>query len=159
MSKKVRFIAAVLVSLLPFNLLRCAFYRWFFGYSIRNARVGFATVISVRKASMEGCTLGRFNKFIGPMNVSISHGADIESHNTFDCGEWTADAQHIDRYDRTLILEAGSRITNYHFFDVAGRFFLGEGSWIAGRGSQFWTHGVNVSDRNVSIGRNSYIGS
>ena len=159
MSKKIRIVAAVLVSLLPFSLLRCAFYKWLFGYSIKNAKIGFATVISVRKVSMEGCTIGRFNKFLGPMHVSIGLGADIETHNTFDCGEWAADARHIDRYARTLILEADSRITNHHFFDVAGRFFLGEGSWIAGRGSQFWTHGVNVPDRNVSIGRSCYIGS
>ena len=36
---------------------------------------------------------------------------------------------------------------------------MGQGSWIAGRDSQFWTHGVNVTDRNIRIGRNSYIGS
>jgi acetyltransferase-like isoleucine patch superfamily enzyme len=159
MSKNIRLVAAVLVSLLPFSSLRCAFYKWLFGYSIKNAKIGFATVISVRKVSMEGCTIGRFNKFLGPMQVSIGPGADVETHNTFDCGDWAADAQHADRYDRTLILEADTRITNHHVFDVAGRFSLGQGSWIAGHGSQFWTHGVNVTDRNVSIGKNCYIGS
>ena len=99
------------------------------------------------------------NKFLGPMHISIGLGANIETHNTFDCGDWAADAQHADRYERTLILEADARITNHHVFDVAGRFSLGQGSWIAGRGSQFWTHGVNVTDRNVSIGKNCYIGS
>ena len=159
MSRTIRLIVAVLVSVLPSSSLRCAFYKALFGYSIKNAKIGFATVISVRTASVEGCTIGRFNRFLGPMHISIGPGADIETHNTFDCGEWAADAQHIDRYDRTLILEADSRITNHHFFDVAGRFFLGQGSWIAGRGSQFWTHGVNVADRNVSIGSGCYIGS
>jgi acetyltransferase-like isoleucine patch superfamily enzyme len=159
MSKKIRLASAVLVSLLPFNSLRCACYALFFGYSIKNTRIGFATVISVRKVSMEGCVIGRFNKFLGPMNISIGLGANIETHNTFDCGDWASDFDHGDRYERTLILEAGTRITNHHMFDVAGRFFLGQGSWIAGRGSQFWTHGVNVTDRNISIGKNCYIGS
>jgi acetyltransferase-like isoleucine patch superfamily enzyme len=159
MSGKLRLAVVILVSVLPFSLVRCAFYKWLFGYSIKGARIGFATLICAREVNLEGCTIGRFNKFLGPMRISIGPGADIETHNTFDCGEWAADAQHADRYERTLILEANTRITSHHVFDVAGRFFLGQGSWIAGRGSQFWTHGVDVSDRNVSIGRSCYVGS
>jgi acetyltransferase-like isoleucine patch superfamily enzyme len=159
MRNRIRLAAAVLISVLPFSALRCALYRWLFGYSISNARIGFATVILAREVNLNGCTIGRFNKFLGPMRISIGSGADIETHNIFDCGEWTADELHADRYERTLIIEPETRITNQHFFDVAGRFFLGQGSWIAGRGSQFWTHGVNVADRNVSIGRSCYIGS
>ena len=159
MKRKLRLAMAVIVSALPSSALRCAFYRWFFGYSINGAKICFGTVICVREAHLDGCTIGRFNKFLGPMYVSIGPRTDIETHNTFDCGDWAADAQHIDHYERTLIMEADVRITNHHFFDLAGRLFLGQGSWIAGRDSQFWTHGVNVTDRNIRIGRNSYIGS
>jgi acetyltransferase-like isoleucine patch superfamily enzyme len=159
MDRNLRLTVGVLVSLLPFSVLRCAFYKWLLGYSIKDSRIGFATVIYATEVELDGCTIGRFNKFIGPMRISIGRGASIETHNTFDCGEWAADAQHADRYERTLILEADTRVTSHHVFDVAGRFFLGQGSWIAGRGSQFWTHGVNVSDRNVSIGNRCYVGS
>lgn len=159
MKEKLRLAIAVVISALPLNALRCACYRWFLGYAIQNTTIGFGTIICVREAHVDSCTIGRFNKFLGPMHISIGPRTDIESHNTFDCGKWAADAQHIERYERALIIEADARITNHHFFDVAGRFFLGEGSWIAGRGSQFWTHGVNVTDRNIFIGRNSYIGS
>ena len=159
MKKKLRLAIAVLVSVLPSSTLRCAFYRWIYGYALDGAQIGFGTIICVREARLNGCKLGRFNKFLGPMSVSIGSHADIESHNTFDCGDWAADAQHADRYERSLIIESEARITNRHFFDIAGKFFLGQGSWIAGRDSQFWTHGVNVADRNISIGRNSYIGS
>ena len=50
-------------------------------------------------------------------------------------------------------------ITSGHFIDAVGGFLLGAGSWIAGRGSQFWTHGADASDRHVSIGARCYIGS
>lgn len=156
---KVRIIIAMLISLLPASSLRCMFYRIFLGYSIRCSKIGFATVIATRRATLDNCSIGRFNRFLGPMQISIGAGADIESHNVFDCGEWTADPKHIDHYDRNLIIGADTRITNHHFFDVAGKFVLGQGSWIAGRGSQFWTHGVNVADRNISIGERCYIGS
>ncbi len=156
---RIRIVFATLISFLPASSLRCMFYRIVFGYSIRGSKIGFATVIATRAATLDNCSIGRFNRFLGPMNISVGAGADIESHNVFECGEWAADAKHADRYERTLIIGADTRITNHHFFDVAGRFVLGQGSWIAGRGSQFWTHGVNVADRNISIGRRCYIGS
>lgn len=154
-----RLAVAILISGLPLNALRCLLYKCLLGYATDGAKIGFGTVINVREAFLEGCTIGRFNKFLGPMKVSIGLRANIESHNTFDCGDWAADARHCDHYARTLTIEPSARITNYHFFDLAGQFVLGQGSWIAGRGSQFWTHGVNVSNRNIHIGKSCYIGS
>ncbi len=159
MSRKLRLALAVAISFLPTSTLRCACYRLFFGYSISNSVIGLGTVIVVQELTLQGCKIGRFNRFLGPMRVSVGPSADIETHNIFDCGEWTADAKHADLYDRRLIVEANARITNHHFFDVAGCFHLGQGSWIAGRGSQFWTHGVNVTDRNIYIRNHCYIGS
>ena len=159
MNRRLGVVLAVAISFLPISALRCACYRLFFGYSITNAVIGLGTVIVVKEVILQGCQIGRFNRFLGPMRVSVGPSANIETHNIFDCGDWAGDAQHADHYDRTLIIEADARITNHHFFDVAGCFHLGQGSWIAGRGSQFWTHGVNVSDRNIDIGKNSYIGS
>ena len=50
-------------------------------------------------------------------------------------------------------------ITSNHYFDVAGTFVLGNNSWIAGIGSQFWTHGAGVQERNITIGERCYLGS
>jgi acetyltransferase-like isoleucine patch superfamily enzyme len=36
---------------------------------------------------------------------------------------------------------------------------LGRESWIAGCGSQFWTHGISVMDRDIVIGEECYIAS
>jgi len=159
MNRKAGLVAATIISMLPSNALRCALYRLIFGYSIKNSRIGIGTVILVSTAKFDQCSIGHFNRFLGPMSVSVGLRADIESHNVFDCGDWAADARHADCYDRTLTIGEDAFITNHHFFDIAGKLSVGAGTWIAGRGSQFWTHGVNVTDRNISIGETCYIGS
>jgi acetyltransferase-like isoleucine patch superfamily enzyme len=159
MKRKTGLAVALLISLMPFSALRCSLYRLVFGYTIRKSSIGLGTVIHTSRAVLDHCTIGRFNRFLGPMSVSIGAGSTIESHNVFDCGDWAADDNHAARYARTLLIGSDTLITNHHFFDVAGSLSIGDGTWIAGRGSQFWTHGVNVEDRNVSIGSQCYIGS
>lgn len=149
----------MILSVLPSNFLRTLLYRLCFGYSVVGAQIGFGTVIVVAQADLDHCVIGRFNRFVGPIRVSIGSGASIETHNTFDCGDWAADDEYEYPYARELTVAENTRITNYHFFDMAGRFVLGRGSWIAGRGSQFWTHGVGATDRDISIGEHCYIGS
>ncbi|MFZ5909647.1 MAG: acyltransferase [Chloroflexota bacterium] len=155
---KVKLVLAVLVSTLPFNALRLLGYR-LLGYKI-SGRIGFGTVIAVSEARIENCKIGMFNLFIGPMKVEIGRNARIENRNTFSCGFWTAQEQYRDRrYARSLQVGANTLITSGHYFDVAGSFAVGDRSWIAGVGSQFWTHGAGVSDRDIQIGRDCYIGS
>jgi len=58
-----------------------------------------------------------------------------------------------------LILAENTLIADAHFFDIAEKLCLGKGSWVAGRDSQFWTHGAGARDRNIEIGEHCYIGS
>ncbi|MFZ5818813.1 MAG: acyltransferase [Chloroflexota bacterium] len=155
---KVKLVLAVLVSIMPFNALRLLGYR-LLGYKI-SGRIGFGTVIAVSEARIENCKIGVFNLFIGPMKVEIGRNARIENRNTFSCGFWAIQEQYrYRRYARSLQVGVNTLITSGHYFDVAGSFVLEEGSWIAGVGSQFWTHGAGATDRNIQIGRDCYIGS
>jgi acetyltransferase-like isoleucine patch superfamily enzyme len=155
---KVKLVLAALISIVPINALRVLAYR-ILGYKI-SGHIGFGTVIAVSEAHIEKCKLGAFNLFIGPMRVEIGRNARIENRNTFSCGFWTTQEQYQDKgYSRSLIIGANTLITSGHYFDVAGSFVLGEGSWIAGIGSQFWTHGAGVIDRDIQIGRGCYLGS
>jgi serine acetyltransferase len=36
---------------------------------------------------------------------------------------------------------------------------IGDGAWIAGCDSQFWTHGASAMDRDVAIGHGCYLGA
>lgn len=155
---KLKLVLAALISIVPINALRVLGYR-LLGYKI-SGRIGFGTVIAVSEAQIERCKIGLFNLFIGPMRVEIGENARIENRNTFSCGFWTTQQQHQDKqYARSLRIEGRTLITSNHYFDVAGAFRLGEGSWIAGIGSQFWTHGAGVIDRDIQIGRDCYLGS
>ncbi len=154
-----RLIAAVAISAIPFKAVRTQLYRWTFGYRIVGSEIGFGTVIVVAHASLDNCKIGRFNRFLGPMRISIGAGSEIENHNVFDCGAWATREHSTVPYARELSIGRRTRITSHHFFDVVGRCVLGDDSWVAGRDSQFWTHGVGVTERDVSIGRGTYIGS
>jgi acetyltransferase-like isoleucine patch superfamily enzyme len=155
---KFKLLLAALICIVPINALRVLGYR-LLGYKI-SGRIGFGTVIAVSEARIEKCKIGLFNLFVGPMKVEVGAGASIGDRNTFACGFWTMREQNQSRnYARSLQIGANALVTSGHYFDVAGSFVLGDSSWIAGIGSQFWTHGAGVADRDVRIGPDCYIGS
>lgn len=156
---KIKLVLSILVSVLPLNGLRAAGYR-LLGYKIKSSHIGFGTVIAVAEATLDSCRIGPFNLFIGPMKLIIRRGASIGNRNEFSCGYWVLRNENKDsNYTRTLEIGADALITSRHHFDIAGTFILGDRSWIAGIGSQFWTHGAGVADRDIKIGSNCYIGS
>jgi len=156
----IRIIVGYLIGIMPTNRLRCFLYRTVFGYRIHQSRIGWKTIIVVEDAELIECRIARHNHFIGPMSVVIQRGTTIGDSNTFDCGWWTQEEQYKTAgYERYLRIGENTLITSKHHFDVVGSFVLGNGSWIAGCGSQFWTHGAGVRERNISIGEYCYIGS
>ena len=158
--RKLKLVFATLISILPFNFLRILAYRVILRYKIIGARLGFGTIIAVDDAEIGACKIGWGNLFIGPMNMRIEKGASIGYRNTFSCGYWTTRSEHTNaHYARKLVIGKDTLITSLHYIDVTGRFTLGAGSWIAGIGSQFWTHGAGILDRDIKIGKNCYLGS
>jgi acetyltransferase-like isoleucine patch superfamily enzyme len=155
---KVKIVLAALISILPINILRVFGYR-LLGYRV-SGRIGFGTVIAVSEAHIEKSKIGLFNFFIGPMKVKIGTGASIGNLNIFSCGFWTTQDQYKEKnYARSLQIGANALITSGLYADVAGSFVLGSGTWVGAMGSQFWTHGAGVTDRNIQIGDDCYIGS
>lgn len=155
-----KLVLAVLVSLMPVNMLRVLGYRLLFGYHISASKIGFGTVMVVESLFVEKAKVGPFNLFVGPMKVIVQESASIGNRNTFSCGYWVLRDQYQDsNYSRTLMLGKNVLITSGHYFDVAGTFKLGDHSWIAGIGSQFWTHGAGIRERDIVIGENCYLGS
>ena len=149
-----------MIAYLPVNAMRVFAYRTVFKYSIQRSYIGIGTIINVEKFQMTDSRIGRFNLFNGPFKVILKNKSSIGMSNKFICGNWTTDKEYSgSRYQRLLELGKRSMITSEHFFDIAGQFILGEGSWIAGRASQFWTHGAGVQDRDIKIGDNCYLGS
>lgn len=160
MNFKVKRIIASLISILPLNLNRGLLYKSILGYSISNCKIGWGTVISVDKFTAKNSIIGRSNKFIGPITVTIGENTSIGKKNIFECGVWVLQNQHKTHlYRRELVIGNNCLINNNHYFDIVDKFELGDNSWIAGESSQVWTHGAGKQDGAVSIGTQCYIGS
>jgi len=159
-NRKLRVVLGYLIGFLPFNKVRCFFYRIIFGYQIHRAYIGWRVIIVVDHAKLFDCRIEARSRFIGPVNITIQKGASIGKGNTFICGWWVKDVQfnEVD-YKRELKIEENTRISSSHYFDIVGSVILGKDSWIAGKDSQFWTHGAGVTNRNIIIGERCYIGS
>lgn len=145
-----------LIAFVPIGGLRRWLYERFFGYTLGGTRVGFGTIIDVRKFHAAGVRIGRFNRFHGPMMVKIGRGTVIGDRNTFTCPDWV---QGSPRLIGTIELGENCLLTGLHFMDVAGSISIGDWSWLAGRGTEVWTHGAGSTENTVSIGRRSYVGS
>lgn len=152
----------LLVSLMPLNGLRVFLYRFLFDYKIdKRVRIGFGTLIRVQSFEAgRGTVIGPLNVFKGPIRVRIGSEARIGRLNQFFCSWHISSEKFTERY-YTPTLEMGDRtlVLNSHFFDIYGRVVIGNDSWIAGNGSQFWTHGLSVMDRDIFVGEKNYIGS
>ena len=126
-----------------------------------SSTVGFLTVLAVPEATLgESVVIGPLNLFKGPFPVMIGSGSRIGRNNRFFSSWKIIDDRFKDRnYSPSLELGSKTLILNNHFFDIYGKLAIGNGTWIAGYGSQFWTHGLSVIDRDIIIGEENYIGS
>lgn len=155
---KIRILTAAAISLVPVNAARLFLYRRVLGYKIGSGcRIGMLTVIACRSFEIGDKSIirsrnvlkGKFafragrDLFIGDGNAILApwgsrSGADYAMSITFgdDC-----------------------LVNDRHFIDVHGSVTIGDGTWIAGRDSQFYTHGVSATDRDITIGPGCYIGT
>ena len=135
---------------------------WLLGHEIApSARIGFLTVLAVDKLVIgENVRIGMLNLFKGPIDTTIGAGTRIGRNNRFSSSWHILEPRFEARnYTPRLVIGRDALVLNDHFFDVFGLVEIGDGTWIAGYGSQFWTHGVSVTDRDIVIGRENYVGS
>jgi acetyltransferase-like isoleucine patch superfamily enzyme len=158
--KKIAFILAITISIMPLNTIRIFLYRLFFRYDIRSSKIGFGTIVTINNLILNHVNIGSFNLFTGPFTFSANTNSSIGSGNIFRCGKWVASSKFEERrFGRSIFLGTSVTITNKHYFDTVGTTTIGDHSWIAGYGSQFWTHGGDKLDIDITIGRNCYLAS
>lgn len=149
-----------IISLFPSNNFRIFLYRNLFGYHIYKSHIGWRTIIIVDKAKIIESKIGKNVLFNGPMEINLKTGSWIKNNNTFLCGKWAKTQSFTEiKYRRYLEIGEGSSVSKDHYFDVAGSIVIGKYTKIAGRNSQFWTHGAHATDRDIRIKDNCYIGS
>jgi len=142
---------AKIIKRIPFNVLRVFFYRRLLNYNIgHNVKIG-RSLINCNTVIIGDNVIIRHNNSISCDLFSVGSNTKIHSGNTivgkssFSIGE-------------------NSRIINDHFIDLWNNVNIGNNTWIAGRGSQFWTHGSihtkkGTKNLGITIKDNVYISS
>ncbi len=148
---KAKYICLVIIKFIPFSSFKVFLLRKLFGYSIgKNVKIG-KSIIYCKKVTI------RDNVYIANRNVIncnelvIGFNTSIHSGNTIQGGA-------------NFSIGNNSRIINNHYFDLWNNIELGDNTWVAGKNSQFWTHGsihtkIGTKDLSIKINDDVYIGS
>lgn len=135
----------------PSSKLRVCVMRYLLGYSIgKNVKIG-KSIINCKK-------------------VTIGDNVVIANRNVFACNELNIGANAAIHSGNVFMgmsnfsIGENSRILNNHYFDLWNPIQIGNNTWIAGKNSQFWTHGsihTRQGDKDLSIviGDHVYVGS
>lgn len=148
---KIKILILRIIKFIPISGLKVFFLRSIFGYSIgENVRIG-KSIINCNKVSIGD------NVYIADKNIINCNELIIGNNTSFHSG-------NVIQGNANFVIGNNSRIINNHFFDLWNNIQIGNDTWIAGKNSQFWTHGSiytkkGAKDLSIVIKDNVYIGS
>jgi acetyltransferase-like isoleucine patch superfamily enzyme len=135
----------------PTNYVRILFYRKLLGYRIgENVKIGRCT-INCNTVIIGDNVLIRDNNSISCDSLSVGSNTKIHSGN-------------IIQGSSSFSMGNNSRIINEHFIDLWNDVKIGNNTWLAGKGSQLWTHGsihtkTGLKNLSIHIMDDVYVGS
>ncbi|RLJ64375.1 transferase family hexapeptide repeat protein [Lacinutrix venerupis] len=101
--------------------------------------------------------------------LNIGDNVKIANGNNFTCNTLIIGDNTVFHSNNNIVgsgvfkIGNNSRVINNHYFDVWNNITIGNDSWIAGKNSEFWTHGSihtkTGKNLDIEIGDNNYIGS
>lgn len=133
----------------------------------RDARIGFSLLRVDNLVMQEGSRLGNFNVFSNVSTVVLHKHAHVGSYNYFTGRSRSVPSRTPSPGNTgfpTLDLGEQATISSMHYFDITDNIRIGDYSTIAGKASQFWTHGISM-EKNcqvrgpIAIGRYCLVGS
>tara|TARA_R110002020_G_scaffold172125_4_gene362337 strand:- start:2257 stop:2862 length:606 start_codon:yes stop_codon:yes gene_type:complete len=151
MKKKLKKILGKVIFKLPSNSVRIYLLKNIFGYQIgANCKIGKSIILADEVLLGNNVTILNANVIVcGKLkmgsNSSILEHNRITGEGDFYLGEY-------------------SRVIFNHSLDLSASIVIGNNTWLAGRGSQIWTHGstktkTGLKDLSVKIGNDNYISS
>jgi acetyltransferase-like isoleucine patch superfamily enzyme len=159
---RLRLLLALMIGLVPLNGLRLLLYRRLLGYEIGpRSRIGMFNLIACKQLRLGPATrIGRANVIRGAFAFSAGPRLFVGDFNVFSAPKQLDHPKLADRrYAASIEFGEDCLVNDAHYLDAHGRVTVGDGTWIAGRASQFFTHGVSVHDRDIVIGSGCFIGS
>ncbi len=147
---KVKVYCLKIIKYIPSSFLKVLLFKNLFGYKIgKNVKIGKA--------------------MINCKNVFIGDDVFIADRNNFSCNQINIGNSTKIHSENSFLgkgnfkIGNNSRIINNHYFDLWNDISIGNNTWIAGKESQFWTHGSiqtkTKKDLSIVIKDNIYIGS
>ncbi len=175
-----RKVLALLIGVLPLNVIRISMYKLLMGYKIDyQSYVGWGNYILCESVSLSSAKIGRFNRIL--VNSLILHnGSEIRTNNNIKL------LNRITLKDNSLIISSNdiiglfneknpekeysifelgykSLITSKHHIDATDIVSIGDNVVLGGVGSSIWTHGFDICRNRVQapvyIGNDIYIGA
>lgn len=158
MHKAARRLYIGLTSFAPLRIARRIMYSLLPGYTIaRDASIGWRACIDVDSMVLEpSSVIGSRASLRGPIRVHLEKNAQIGPGSTVECTVLPGTTRDD---DGILRLGSGAVVVANHYIDASGGVFIGRHTWIAGRGTQVWSHGLGVAERSVTIGDYCYVGT
>lgn len=163
---RMKILLSLIFFLFPWQIRRWLLNR-FFGYQIHSeARIGLSLIVPEQLIMEAGAAIGNLNMCRG---VALLHMGErsIISRLNWITGMPRAHSKFFqhkkDRYP-SLRLGAHSAITSNHYFDCTDEIKIGKFTTIAGLGSQFLTHSIDLYESRqdcqpISIGDYCFVGT
>lgn len=160
------YVLSWVVIVLP-SWLKLPIYRRVYGYKIgKRVRIGLSWIKVERLEIGDYVIIRHFNRFKNVPEVRIGDYSTIGNFNTFTSTfEFTNEKGIAARGNRPmLIVGKHCGIALFHYFDVQDMITVGSYTTIAGIGSVFFTHYLEVvsdtqSAKPISIGEYCMVGS
>ena len=161
MTGRHRLALAALIAVVPSGRLRLALYRRLLGYDIApGCRIGMLNLIACRSLRLgPGSVIGRGNLLKGDFDFAAGARLFMGNLNVLTCPWNLAGRAPARGYATRIEFGDDCLVNDRHYLDGHGRISVGDGSWLAGRDSQLYTHGIGVADRDIAIGRGCFVGS
>lgn len=126
-----------------------AIKRWLLnrlGHSIaKTARIGFSIVATDRLVLSDGASIGHLNIIKKLRTLELGQNSSIGHMNWVSAFPWTNTDHFTHVNDRgALIIGDESAITTGHYLDCTASITVGNFTTIAGRGTHFLTHGIDI---------------
>jgi acetyltransferase-like isoleucine patch superfamily enzyme len=144
---KMKSIGLRIIKLIPISALKVFLLRRIYGYSIgENVKIG-RVVINCNKVMIGD------NVLIGDKTIISCNELYIGSNTSIHSG-------NVIQGSANFYIGNNSRIINNHYFDLWNNIHIGNNTWIAGKNSEFWTHGsihTKNSEKDLSIKIKDYV--
>jgi acetyltransferase-like isoleucine patch superfamily enzyme len=136
-----KLLVQLIATIMP-NFIKIYLYRSCLGWEIgKKVKIGLTYIDAKEVEIQSGCRIGHFNAFRNLRRLQLGENSYIRNFNQF------SGVLHGGDFLSKFVIQKNVLIMNNHYFDVAGSILIESYTTIGGTGSQFWSHGLAMTER------------